>query len=106
MGMSAESQVKKFVHSKMTKCLVMNEKIITLHKRGLSNVAIAERLLESKTTISWFHELFYSSLWFFGVLYASIGFLRVTKGSVWLFPLGSLALPSILGLNGIQSYLS
>lgn len=35
----------------MTKCLVICKKIVALHKHGLLNVAIAKRLLESKTTV-------------------------------------------------------
>ena len=48
---SAENQVKIFVPSKMTKCLELRKKIITLHKQGLSNAAIGKRLLEPKTTL-------------------------------------------------------
>ena len=49
--LSAENQVKIFVPSKMTKCLVLRQKIITLHKQGLSTGAIAKRLLEPKTSV-------------------------------------------------------
>ena len=35
----------------MVKCLVLREKIIELHKCGLSNAAIGKRLLEAKGTV-------------------------------------------------------
>ena len=35
----------------MVKCLVLHEKIIELHKCGLSNAAIGKRLLEAKGTV-------------------------------------------------------
>lgn len=51
MAVSAENQVKIAFSQKMAKGLKVHEKIISLHKRGLSKTDIAKSLLESKSTI-------------------------------------------------------